>query len=235
MVVNWNTVPQLPPNLKALGNGFNFCFPNRRGESDGAWGDQAHKTSPSGHNPDDTPGSLPESNDSDNIPELRAIDVDKDLQSPATMDHVINSIIGDYEDRSRLWYIIYRGRIIGDHTGWNWQYYNGSNGHYEHAHFSGKASADSNGNPFNFVAKYADGDDMDEALRKYLKAGEWPFGGQHRTVQGGIPTAFFEKALYDANKRIAELESKIKTLSSTPAKVPTAEEIVDELLSRIPR
>lgn len=36
----------------------------------------------------------------------------------------------------RLAYIIHRGRIAGDHTGWEWVAYTGKDGHYDHIHVS---------------------------------------------------------------------------------------------------
>lgn len=158
MVSRWETVPNLPPNLESLGNTIQSVFPNRDQTSDGAWGDAAHKLSPSGHNLDDTPGSLSETDDADYLPELRAIDVDSDLRHPRiTMTDVVEAIRKSGE-RNRLYYIIYRGRICGTWTGWEWVTYTGSNGHYEHAHFSGWPVSDEDSRVWQSIKNL--GDDM---------------------------------------------------------------------------
>ena len=165
MVSRWETVPNLPPNLESLGNAFQKVFPNRDQASDGAWGDAAHKLSPSGHNLDDTPGSLSETNDPDNIPELRAIDVDSDLRkSGVTMQMVCDKIIATPADRNRLYYIIYNRRIAGTHTGWKWVAYTGSSPHTEHAHFSGDPGADENGNRWVSIEEIGDDMSWDEKI-----------------------------------------------------------------------
>ncbi len=155
MPLNWNNVPQLTRALKQLGTDFNTRFPRRDSASDGAWGDAAHKLSPSGHNPDDTSGSLSESEDTDWVPEVRAIDVDSDLNDPAaTMQKVIDAIIATPADRNRLSYVIYNYRICGDFNGWVWAAYRGDNPHDHHAHFSGKPSQDDNNAPFTSVRQF---------------------------------------------------------------------------------
>jgi hypothetical protein len=160
MALNWNSVPNLPPNLRALGMSFNALCPNRDSASDGAWGDPDHKLSPSGHNLDDTPGSLPESEDSDWKPELRAIDVDNDLRKPGVNMQALCDAIARSSDRNRLSYIIYNGRIIGQFNGWaKWTSYSGDNPHDKHAHFSGDPDYDETGTPFTSITQFGD-DDM---------------------------------------------------------------------------
>jgi hypothetical protein len=106
-------------------------------ESDGSIGDVAHQSSRSGHNPDDTPGSLPEwDGDPDNTPEVRAIDVDSDLNIPGTnMQALVNHIVA-----KRPWtlrYVIYNRKIAEAANDWKWRDYGGSDPHTGHAHFSG--------------------------------------------------------------------------------------------------
>lgn len=104
--------------------------------SSGWIGDAAHQGERSGHNPDDTPGSLPEwDGDPDSTPEVRAIDVDKDLRNGATMQQLVDHIVG-----LRPWtlrYVIYNRRIWEASNGWASRAYTGSNPHTDHAHFSG--------------------------------------------------------------------------------------------------
>jgi len=155
MALNWNTVPQLTPALKRLGTDFNTRFPRRDSASDGAWGDAAHKLSPSGHNPDDTAGSLSESEDADSLPEIRAIDVDADLGEPGvTMQQLVDRIVATPADRARLSYVIFNYRICGDFNGWTWKAYRGDNPHDKHAHFSGKPSKDADNAPFTSVRDF---------------------------------------------------------------------------------
>ncbi len=245
MVANWKTVPNLPPNLTSLGNTFNAVFPRRDHSSDGAWGDAAHKLSPSGHNLDDTPGSKPETEDSDNIPELRAIDVDSDLNGGDDyMAAVINRIVNS-PDRNRLYYIIFQRRICGTWTGWQWVPYNGSNAHDKHAHFSGDPNSDSNGSAWESITKF--GDDMDQQVRNYLRDGKRDaFPGTAETHQQGERRLYIEDFADDVararasaveTKLRAEIDSLKKTVASlgTPTKTATPAEIVDELLRRIPR
>jgi hypothetical protein len=155
MAVTWDKVPQLAPNLKAFGNSFNRRFPGRDGASDGAWGNEEHKPFPSGHNPDDTKGSRPESEDADTKPELRAIDVDADLNEPGvTMQDVADAIIADSDVRARMSYVIFNRRIAGDGTKWAWRPYSGDNDHTKHLHGSGKPGADENGAPFGVIENF---------------------------------------------------------------------------------
>lgn len=109
-------------------------------ESDGSIGDVAHQSSRSGHNPDDTPGSLPEwDGDPDDTAEVRAIDVDADLNIPGVSMQTLVDWIVD----SKPWtlrYVIFNRRIAEASNGWRWRDYTGSSPHTEHAHFSGAYS-----------------------------------------------------------------------------------------------
>lgn len=164
MATNWNAT-QLTGSLKRLGNDFNAAFPQRDTATDGAYGDRDHQASPSGHNLDDTPGSRPESEDSDSKPELRALDIDADHRRPGvTMQQVADRIIDTAADRVRLSYLIYNGRIAGRHTGWKWVAYNGSNPHTSHLHASGHPDHDENTAPWESVRSFGeDNDDMANA------------------------------------------------------------------------
>jgi hypothetical protein len=126
-------------------NQINVRFPRRSKTSDGSIGDYAHSQGTSGHNPDDTIHDNAEwDGDADKKQEVRAIDVDKDLNDEygADMEDVVQHYIRMF--RGGRWapfrYIIYRGRIWRKANGWVTQTYTGTNGHYEHAHFSGDYS-----------------------------------------------------------------------------------------------
>jgi hypothetical protein len=138
----------------------NTIAPTRDKASDGSIGDQAHASGVSGHNPDDTPGTTAERQDADSIPEVRAIDVDKDLRqgSTITMLKIIQAILASPAERNRLIYIIFNRVIWSASNGWQPREYNGPNPHTEHAHFSGNPAADTNGSPWPSVL--ALGEDM---------------------------------------------------------------------------
>lgn len=135
--------PVLTKALTRLRTDFNTIAPSRDKASDGWIGDEAHQQNTSGHNPDDTPGSKAEYSDSDSIPEVRAIDVDKDLrQTGLTMQQCINKILASSNDLRRLKYIIFNRVIWSKSDGWRPREYTGSNTHEQHGHFSGDPNAD---------------------------------------------------------------------------------------------
>src|SRR3954468_3485257 len=133
-------------SLARLMADFRATFPNKSRASDGTIGDTAHQAETSGHNPDDTPGSLAEYSDADTKPEVRAIDVDNDLRDPhgTTMEQVVQRLLATPADRDRLMYVIYNRRIWGKRNSWRQEAYTGSSPHTEHAHFSGDPNADEN-------------------------------------------------------------------------------------------
>lgn len=133
--------PRLTPSLALLRDAFNYAFPGRDKTSDGWIGDTAHQRETSGHNPDDTPGVSAEYSDPDNIPEVRAVDVDAGLKT-FSMWNVISSILSSPRDLRKLKYIIHHGYIWRAKNGWVGEPYTGPNNHFEHAHFSGNPDTD---------------------------------------------------------------------------------------------
>lgn len=146
---NWNNVSMLTPGMKNLGSQINRRFAFRSPTSDGAVGDYAHSQGSSGHNPDDTSHDNAEwDSDSDTKKEIRAIDVDKDLNDSYGIDmqEVINHMIRLPGLSIVIRYIIYRGKIYHVRNGFAPETYIGDNKHTEHAHFSGAWSQASDEN-----------------------------------------------------------------------------------------
>lgn len=160
--------PILTPSLWALRDAFNQIAPNRDKASDGWIGDLRHQQSTSGHNPDDTTGSKSEYTDSDSIPEVRAVDIDKDFRVPGlTMLKIIQAILADPAALKRLRYIIFNGVIWSRTTNWQPRVYNGDNKHDQHAHFSGAPEDDSNGRAWTAVLNFKE-DDLTPAQAQQL-------------------------------------------------------------------
>jgi hypothetical protein len=122
--------------LTQLRTDFNNAFPLRSHTSDGWIGDAAHQAETSGHNPDDTIGVKAEYSDADSVPEVRAIDVDSDLNSSMTMFQVVKQILDNPNNTKRLKYIIYNRVIWSRNTNWEPHEYTGSSPHVEHIHAS---------------------------------------------------------------------------------------------------
>ena len=134
--------PVLTIGLTTCRSEFNLVFPRRDKTSDGWIGDLAHQLeSSSGHNPDIT--GRAEYKDGDALNEVRAIDVDKDLNDASghgiTMEKVVQYLV--QRARSGFYvpfrYIIFNGRIWRRTTGWKTETYTGPNKHDKHAHLSG--------------------------------------------------------------------------------------------------
>jgi hypothetical protein len=129
----------LVPCLVALRNEFNRLAPQRDKASDGSIGDAAHSQSSSDHNPDET-GRTPYE-DADNVNEVHAIDVDKDLRRTGwTMDKAVEIIVVRHRTGrdDRLQNVIWNRRIWSRQWGWTARTYTGANSHTQHAHFSAR-------------------------------------------------------------------------------------------------
>lgn len=106
-------------------------------------GDDDHQSSPSGHNEDDTPGSRPEEEDADSLPEHRAIDVMIGPRfSLAEARKVAHALVTRMENRRRLRYVILEQRIWRHNGGWMPEVYRGK--FHNHVHASGWAADDDN-------------------------------------------------------------------------------------------
>jgi hypothetical protein len=149
--VTWNNVDMLTPGLKNLGNQFNRRWPNRDGTSDGARGDYAHTQEDSGHNPDDTKYNNAEYDDNDGKPEIRAIDVDNNLNDPeVSFQDVINHMRRLPNLGSVIRYMIFNRKIYRA-PNFEPETYTGASAHTEHGHFSGaRTQASDENSRFDF-------------------------------------------------------------------------------------
>ena len=108
-------------------------FPDRDRKSDGWIGDARHqRAGTSDHLPDKINGYV------------RAIDVDKDLDSRAsTGAYLADQIRICAKKDKRIAYVIYSGRIASLKSLWRWRTYNGVNRHDHHIHISFTKKGDS--------------------------------------------------------------------------------------------
>lgn len=108
-------------------------------------GDLAHAQGTSGHNPDDMSGVRAELSDGDSLAEVRALDF---MLGPkfkaADAAELARILTANAVCRTRLFYVIYNGRIAGRSSGWRWESYDGSDPHRDHVHASGWWSDDAN-------------------------------------------------------------------------------------------
>jgi hypothetical protein len=132
------TGPILVPCLVALRSEFNHLAPARDRGADGWIGDKAHQQESSDHNPDET-GRTPYE-DADNVDEVHALDVDKDLGAGLAMNPKVEIIWARCVSgaEQRLQNIIWAGHIASRSWGWAWRPYTGPSKHFDHAHFSAR-------------------------------------------------------------------------------------------------
>lgn len=136
--------------LESLRDEINELAPDREKYTDGSVGDSSHSGSSSDHNPDET-GITP-NEDADDINEVHAIDVDKDLRKAGwSMSRVTEIIVTRHRtgQDNRLQNVIWNRRIASRSWGWTWRSYGGPNAHTEHAHFSARYGSGTTGNPEN--------------------------------------------------------------------------------------
>lgn len=146
-MVNW----VLTQGMQNLRDQINAAFPNRDHTSDGTIGDYAHTQEKSGHNPDDTSAHNAEwDGDPDNVPEVRAIDIDSNLGDGVSAQTLVDHIVS-LKPSSVLRYVIYNRRIWEAGNDWNSRTYTGASAHTEHIHFSGAyTQASDNNSSFNY-------------------------------------------------------------------------------------
>ena len=113
-------------------------FPDRDRKSDGWIGDARHqRAGTSDHLPDKVNGYV------------RAIDVDKDLDSRASTGAYLADQIRICAKRDkRIKYVIYSGKIASVKSFWRWRTYSGINRHDKHIHISFTKKGDENGSWF---------------------------------------------------------------------------------------
>jgi hypothetical protein len=147
-LTNW----QLTLGLQNLRNQVNVAFPGRDTTSDGTIGDTAHQAETSGHNPDDTPGSRPEwDGDPDNLPEVRAWDMDNDLAPGFDCQVLVDHLRALPGLDSVIRYMIYNRRMYHERDGFAPTPYTGPSPHTEHVHFDGAwTQAADNNTTFDF-------------------------------------------------------------------------------------
>lgn len=157
----------LTKGLQNLRSQVNARWPGRDHASDGTISDAAHRSeSSTGHSPDDTAGSNPTwDGDPDNIPEVRAFDMDSDLREPGTTAQmVVDHIRALPGVSSVLRFMIYNHKMYHEQDGWKPTAYNGASGHEEHIHFEGaRTQAADNNTTFDFKLDQVGDDDMTPA------------------------------------------------------------------------
>lgn len=119
--------------LKQLRADLDKAFPGRKKASDGAIGDERHRTRKSDHNPWISDGA----NDV-----VSAIDVTHDPASGCDCNLVVEALRASRDKRIK--YLIWNRRIanssaIGNVPAWTWRAYTGTNPHNHHFHISVKA------------------------------------------------------------------------------------------------
>jgi hypothetical protein len=121
-VTDWYVAPA----LLTLRAEVDAAYPDRDKASDGTIGDPSHAARASDHNPD-----------WDSIPPgcVRAMDVDSNGAPGALTDLVtdlLRATIGD----TRVWYVIWDGKIYSRTYGWAPRVYTGASPHDHHVHIS---------------------------------------------------------------------------------------------------
>lgn len=170
-------------------------------------GDEEHKLSPSAHNEDDTPGSRPDQEDPDNVPEHRAIDV---MIGPKFTKwnayDLVSALVTHPANRARLTYVIFDGYIWSAKVGFEKRAFTGDP-HHDHPHVNGKASDDENGSdwildPAPAPTPQQEDEDMNSIVyvRRGAPAGQpqlWALagaaagpGGWVETDHGGVATGW---------------------------------------------
>ncbi len=112
---------RLATSLEVLRNQVNAAYPNRNKASDGGIGDAAHAATASDHNPN-AAGVV------------CAYDLTHDPANGFDSYEVADNLLANRHPD--LKYIVSNRRIAGEWSGWQWQYYGGSDPHTNHMHVS---------------------------------------------------------------------------------------------------
>jgi hypothetical protein len=146
------------PASTALVEEINYIAPNRSKASDGTIGNDAHETSVSDHNPDET-GNTGSASDPDTINEVHARDITAAGPWPKgwSMRRIISILLARCRSgaEKRIRYIIFERKIYSASDGWIERDYTGASPHTEHAHISFKyGSGSGTSNPENITSPY---------------------------------------------------------------------------------
>jgi hypothetical protein len=249
---------KLTNGLDNLRQQVNARFPGRDTETDGTIGNADHQERTSGHNPDDTPGSLPAWNgDKDSNPEVRAWDMDHDLHDSEISAQELVDYIRHLEGvGSAIRYIIYKAKIYHVNNGFNPE---PSSGHETHVHFEGAWTDEGDESDFDFrldelgetmsvehvraffqsAAKaVTDGEIADSTNRsdRGLVTTLWRFAyGLNEADQVGanLPPYEFNVINADVAALKAQTESGFAALSAQIAAITTPTVDVDALAARL--
>ena len=108
-------------SLKQLRKQIDEAFPNRDLKSEGAVGDTSHSRRKSSHNPDSRGA-------------VRAIDVTHNPIKGLDCNLLLHALLSAKD--SRIWYLIFNGKIYNRKVGFAPAKYSGSNDHKKHLHIS---------------------------------------------------------------------------------------------------
>lgn len=216
--------PTLTLGLQNLRNQVNRAFPNRDKASDGWIGDDAHKLRKSGHNPDDTPGSIPTwDGDADRLPEVRSWDMDKDLrQEGVTAQQYVDHLCRLPGLSSVIRFIIYNRKIYEASNDFFPEPYTGDNPHTGHVHHEGARTqlADSN-TTFNYRLE-----ELVMPTAEEIAAAVWNYKPDSKQSAGGY--------LVTEGSRSKELrENFLPAIQAALAEVPTASENAEAVVAAI--
>lgn len=211
-------------NLQNLRTQTNRRFPERDKASDGWIGDKAHQKRKSGHNPDDTAGSIPTwDGDADSLAEVRSWDCDKDLRdSTVSAQEFVDHIRALPDVGSVIRFIIYNRKIYEAHTGFAPTTYTGDNPHTEHVHFEGqRTQAADNNRTFDFQLE-----DLGMPTADEIAKAVWDYKLANGSTTGG--------ALATESARSNELRTVfLPRMEATLALVPTAQRNAEAVVQAI--
>jgi hypothetical protein len=220
------------PCLVTLAEEFDELGPERDTASDGSVGDLDHQERSSNHNRDDVSGSSTPQSDSDDSPDIRAIDTDDSgpFINGFTMQKGVDLIVQRCRSgvENRLVEIIYNGYAWYASNGWKKVKYTGSNQHTEHAHFGAKADTgklENDTRPWGLVEKW--GDDVDkqgvkDAVLEVLQSTEGI-----KAVGLGMDNGM------EAQKAGNDPESYATKIKHTDTNVKTVDEKVNDLTTKV--